>query len=322
MQDLTPLGAPHASGPGLRPPEACKDCHAEQRTVSSWVASIYARLMARPLRICIAGGTYHVITRGNAREAIVRDDDDRNCFFRVLTMVVRRFSWLCHAYCLMDNHYHLLLETPLPNLSDGMRQLNGIYAHAFNERHDRIGHVFQSRYRSILIERESHLVELSRYIVLNPVRAGVCAVPGDWPWSSYSATAGLSLPPPFLTTSGVLADFGTTLLKARQNYELFVAEGIGKTIALQVKGERLGSDAFMRARFGLDVRIPEIPRVQYEPLRPPLQELFADNAAPIAVAYRRHGYRLREIAEYLGCSYSTISRRLRREEEQLTECKT
>jgi putative transposase len=278
--------------------------------------------MARPLRISIAGGTYHVIARGNAREAIVRDDEDRECFFRVLAKVVRRFSWLCHAYCLMDNHYHLLLETPLPNLSGGMRQLNGIYAHAFNDRHDRMGHVFQSRFRSILIEQETHLVELSRYIVLNPVRAGVCAEPGDWRWSSYGATVGAVLSPSFLTTSEILSDFGTTLLKARQNYELFVAKGIGKPAQLRVKGERLGSDAFLRVNFGHDVKLAEIPRVQYEPIRIPLRELFATSAAPIAVAYRRHGYRLREIAEYLGCSYSTISRRLKREEEQLNECKT
>jgi putative transposase len=278
--------------------------------------------MARPLRICIPGGVYHVITRGNAREAIVRDDDDRVFFFRILAKVVRRFSWLCHAYCLMDNHYHLVLETPLPNLSDGMRQLNGIYAHAFNERHDRVGHVFQSRYRSILIERETHLLELCRYVVLNPVRAELCAEPAEWRWSSYAYTAGLAPPPGFLTTNWTLSEFGTTLLQARRNYRLFIDEGIAKPFKPQVKGERIGTDAFLRQNFGYDVKLEEIPRVQIEPLQAPLHEIFAcDTDAPIAEAYRRHGYRLREIAEYLGCSYSTISRRLK-EEERLTECKT
>jgi putative transposase len=279
--------------------------------------------MARPLRICVPGGVYHVIARGNAREAIVRDDEDRECWFRVFAKVVRRFSWLCHAYCLMGNHYHLVLETPLPNLSDGMQQLNGMYAHAFNERYDRVGHVFQSRYRSILIERETHLVELCRYVVLNPVRAELCADPAAWRWSSYAYTAGLAPPPAFLTTSWILSEFGTTLLQARRNYRLFIEEGIAKPCEPQVKGERIGSDAFLRDNFGYDVELEEVPRVQIEPVRAPLADIFATRTdAPIALAYRRHGYRLREIAEYVGCSYSTISRRLKQEEDRLTECKT
>lgn len=278
--------------------------------------------MARPLRICIPGGLYHIITRGNARGAIVCDDEDRGCFLRILAKVIKRFSWLCHAYCLMDNHYHLVVETPQPNLPGGMRQLNGIYAHAFNERHDRIGHVFQSRYRSILVERETHFVELCRYVVLNPVRAGSCSAPEEWPWSSYAPTAGLALPPPFLTTEGILSEFGTTRNQARRNYGLFIYDGIGKPFPYQVKGERLGGEAFLRTNFGVDGRLHEIPRAQIVPVQAPLEEIFGTEAeTPVAVAYRQHGYTLRQIADHLGCSYSTISRRLR-QEEQLTECKT
>jgi hypothetical protein len=159
--------------------------------------------------------------------------------------------------------------------------------------------------------------------VLNPVRAGLCPDPDEWPWSSYAATAGVALPPPFLTTSWILSEFGTTLVQARRNYKLFVEDGIGKRFAHQIKGERLGSDAFLRDNFGYDAKLDEIPRVQIEPLQAPLHEIFTrDTHTPIAEAYRRHGYRLREIAEYLGCSYSTISRRLKQEEDRLTECKT
>jgi REP element-mobilizing transposase RayT/AraC-like DNA-binding protein len=278
--------------------------------------------MARPLRICIPGGLYHIIARGNARGAIVWDNEDRACFFRILAKVIDRFSWLCHAYCLMDNHYHLVLETPQPNLPDGMRQLNGMYAQAFNERHDRVGHVFQSRYRSILVEKETHFVELCRYVVLNPVRAGSCSAPEDWVWSSYAPTAGLALPPSFLTTEGILSEFGTTRAQACRNYGLFICDGIDEPFPYHVKGERLGGEAFLRSNFGIDEPLREIPRAHIVPLQAPLEEIFGAGAeTPVAVAYRRHGYTLRQIADHLGCSYSTISRRLRREEE-LTECKT
>lgn len=274
--------------------------------------------MARPLRICIAGGIYHVIARGNARERIVRDDTDRRYFFHFLAHAVTRFSWLCHAYCLMDNHYHLVIETPLPNLPSGMRQLNGRYAQCFNDRYDRCGHVFQSRYRSILVERESYLLELCRYVVLNPVRAELCDDPADWPWSSYAATAGLEPAQPFLTTDWLLTAFGSTRNAAQESYRNHVAEGAVALLDQRVKGERLGEGDFLRATFGFDAPLPEIPRVQVEPIPPTLDEIFGCcPPTPVASAYRRHGYTLREIAVYLGCSYSTVSRRLRREEAQL-----
>jgi putative transposase len=271
--------------------------------------------MARPLRICVAGGIYHVIARGNGRGAIVQDDIDRQYFLNILTGVVDRFSWLCHAYCLMNNHYHLVLETPLPNLPAGMRQLNGRYAQAFNARHDRSGHVFESRYRSVLVERESYLLELCRYVVLNPVRASLCSEPGDWPWSSYAATAGLKPPEPFLTIDWVLGEFAPTHDLAQRSYCIHVAEG-AEDLANCVKGERLGEEDFLRARFGLDAPLPEVPRAQFEPVPPTLEELFEREGAPVATAYRRHGYTLGQIATHLGCSYSTVSRRLRREEAE------
>jgi REP element-mobilizing transposase RayT len=146
--------------------------------------------MARPLRIEFAGALYHVTSRGNRRADIFLDDEDRGRFLAGLRSVIERYRWLCSAYCLMDNHYHLLIETPAANLSQGMRQLNSVYTQAFNRRHGGVGHVLQGRYKAILVEADAYLLELARYIVLNPVRAGMVRGAGDWPWSSYRATAG------------------------------------------------------------------------------------------------------------------------------------
>jgi REP element-mobilizing transposase RayT len=278
--------------------------------------------VSRPLRICVPDGIYHVIARGNARGRIYLDDADRVRFLTVLARVVARFGWVCHAYCLMDNHYHLVVQTPKPNLSAGMRQLNGLYAQGFNERHDRCGHVFQSRYRSILVEKESHLLGLCRYVVLNPVRAGACGDAGAYRWSSYRATSGAAPGERFLTTDWILGNFASTKAAAQAGYRAFVAEGERDALADGVRGERLGTESFLRERFGHDPPLAEIPRVQVEPLSPALTEIFVRVPhAPVAAAYRHYGYTLREIAEHLGCHYSTVSRRLRRE-EAVRECKT
>ena len=125
-----------------------------------------SRRMARPLRLEFPGAVYHVTSRGNARQAIVVDDADRTSFLTLLAHVIDRFGWRCHAYCLMDNHYHLLLETPKANLSQGMRQLNGRYTQAFNRRHQRVGHLFQGRFTAILVEKVAHLLDRKRGQVL------------------------------------------------------------------------------------------------------------------------------------------------------------
>ena len=163
--------------------------------------------MARPLRIEFPGALYHLTSRGNARSDIFVDDLDRQKFLDILSSVVYKHRWICHGYCLMGNHYHLLIETPEGNLCRGMRQLNGVYTQAFNRRHGRVGHLLQGRYKSILVEKESYLLELCRYIVLNPVKAEMVNAPEDWAWSSYRATAGLTTAPEFLNTSWVLGQF-------------------------------------------------------------------------------------------------------------------
>ena len=134
--------------------------------------------MTRPLRIEYEGAVYHVTSRGNARASIFTDDDDRTFFIEILSKVVTRSDWICHAYCLMTNHYHLLIETPSPNLSRGMQLLNGIYTQKFNRQHKRSGHVFQGRFKAILVEKESHLLELARYVVLNTPERKTCLADG------------------------------------------------------------------------------------------------------------------------------------------------
>ena len=164
--------------------------------------------MARPLRLEHAGALWHITSRGNERRAIFRDDDDRRLFLNVLAGAIRRFRWRLHAYVLMGNHYHLLVETPEPNLSRGMHRVNAVYTQRFNQRHERVGHLLQGRFKAILVEKERHLLELVRYVVLNPVRAGLVGNPGEWRWSNYRSTAGLVSPPRWLDVEWTVAQFG------------------------------------------------------------------------------------------------------------------
>ncbi len=177
--------------------------------------------------------------------------------------------------------------------------------------------MFQARFRSILVESDSYLKGVCRYVVLNPVRAGLCRHPRDWLWSSYRATAGIDPAPGLLAVERLLGMFASSRARAQTQYRRFVEEGIGVELEQQVVGERLGGEAFLRKRLG-DQLDAEIPRVQLEPLPPPLEQLFANgDPAPILTAYRRHGYTLKQIGDHLGCHYSTVSRKLRREEALL-----
>lgn len=139
-----------------------------------------------------------------------------------------RFNWALHAYCLMTNHYHLLVETPDGNLAKGMRELNGLYTQGFNRVYGRTGHVFQGRYNAILVQKEAYLLEVARYIVLNPVRARMVRSAGDYPWSSYRAMTGEEAAPEWLETRTILAAFGPTEAEASEGYRSFVAAGKGQ----------------------------------------------------------------------------------------------
>ena len=227
----------------------------------------------------------------------------------------------------MFNHYHLVIETPEANLSRGMRQLNGVYTQKFNWRHHRVGHVFQGRYKSILVERESYLLELTRYVVLNPVRAELVDDPKDWPWSSYKATAGLEEAPEFLTTDWILGQFTEERQKAQGLYRIFVSEGKNETPWKNLKGGIfLGSEEFIEGLGSyLEDKIYdlEIPRPQRLAMRASLGQLFSglkkgekkERDRRIYEAIQDYGYTLKEVAAYLGLHYSTVSKAYSRAKE-------
>jgi REP element-mobilizing transposase RayT len=264
---------------------------------------------------------YHVVSRGNARQEIYSDDRDRRRFLVTLRCVAERLNVACHAYCLMGNHYHLLLETPDANLSLAVRQLNGVYAQTFNRRHGRVGHLFQGRFSSKLVETDGYLLVVVRYIVLNPVRASLVAHPSHWTWSSYRAHAGEIDPPPFLTTDSVLAHFGTAdRWRARRAFRSFVDEGLKDSRLPLDDRPFLGSDRFIagfRDRLAGVAPLKAIPRAQRLAARPTLLEVFADCAgrrdrnARIRRAHIEHGYTMTAIAQHLKLHVMTISRAIR-----------
>jgi putative transposase len=177
--------------------------------------------MGQKRRVEVPGGIFHVTSRGNVRAEIFRDELDYLTFLRMLGAVVVEFAWLCRCYCLLPNHFHLLVETPAPNLGRGMQLLNGRYARRFNARNARVGHVFQGPYGAEPVSRDEHLLETYRYIALNPVRAGLCSDPAEWAWGSYQALAGLVEPASFLALDCALALFGSA-----DGFRRFVAGGL------------------------------------------------------------------------------------------------
>lgn len=274
--------------------------------------------MARPLRVEYAGALYHITSRGNARQDIYRADEDRDEFLALLGQVCERYQWLCHAYCLMSNHYHLLIETGRPSLSKGMRQLNGVYTQFYNRRYNRVGHVFQGRYKAIMVERDSYLLELCRYIVLNPVRAQMVRSARDWPWSSYRATAGLSEAIPALTTDWVLGNFGKQKSRAMAGYRVFVAEGKKQPSPWQQLKNQvfLGSDDFVedvQCKMRDDQSLDSVPKPQK--LSPPKPLSFYKTHYPereaMARAYLSGHYTLSEVGKVFSKSYATVARAVR-----------
>ena len=275
--------------------------------------------MARPLRVEYPGAVYHITSRGNGGECVFLEDGDRLVFLEILCKTANRYGWLCHAYCLMGNHYHLLLETPDPNLSRGMRQLNGVYTQYVNRRLRRSGHLFQGRFKAILLEKESHLLELSRYIVLNPLRAGMAATVEEWHWSSYRGTVGLEKLLPCLETGWLLSHFSDDREIAIQRYRQFVSDGIfsGVNPLADVRGQvMLGSQEFHTLIAPLldDVsRQREIPRSQRMSERPSLECLLEGKDRHgrnegIHSAVTLWGYTQKEVADHLSLHYSTVSR--------------
>jgi putative transposase len=279
--------------------------------------------MSRPLRIELAGGLYHVTSRGDRREAIYLSDADRQQWLTILAEVCQRFNWRCHAWCQMTNHYHLVVETPEANLAQGMRQLNGVYTQYVNRAHRRVGHVFQGRYKAILVERDAYLVELSRYVVLNPVRAGMVSLPGEWPWSSWGVLMGQMPSPEWLETRWLLRQFSEDEVRARKAYEDFVRAGVGlPSIWEELSGQiYLGSQEFIEA---VQASLPcqaenrEIPRMQRRPPAKPLADYatkYSERDDAIRAAFASGDYTQAQIAEFFGVHYSTVSRVAKRGRE-------
>lgn len=278
--------------------------------------------MARQLRIEYPNACYHITSRGNSGNMVVRNDKDRQYFLELLGDVIEQFHWICYAYCLMSTHYHLVIETSQANLSRGMRQLNGVYTQRFNWRHKRRGHVFQGRFKAIIIDKDGYLLELSRYVVLNPVRAHMVEHPEDWKWSSYRATIGKAEAPVFFIPDLILARFSGNHSVARRLYAAFVMEGITRESPWNnLEGQIfLGDRHFIEGCKSMLSRQQsfEIPKPQRLAERPSLAELFgteeikkADRNALILKAHRGYGYTLQEIADILDIHYATASRIVR-----------
>ena len=281
--------------------------------------------MARPLRIEFVGALYHVTSRGNAQDDIYLTDADRNTFLDLLKNTNLRYCWYCHAYCLLDNHYHLLIETNSPTLSKGMKYLNGTYTQTFNRAHNRVGHVFHGRFKGILVQKENYLMELSRYIVLNPVRAGMVRSAKDWPWSSYRATAGMSHAHECLTTDWILASFSKQRKRAAQRYREFIKQGNKmsspwKKLKNQIY---LGSDEFvedMQCKLDPEQSLNDIPKPQKQAPVKPLeyyQRRYPARKEAMARAYLSGHYTLQSVGSHFGVSYATVSRAVKQLECQM-----
>ena len=275
--------------------------------------------MARPLRIEFAGALYYVTSRGDRRAAIYADDEDRNAYLEVLGSVVEQFNWVCHAYCLMTNQYHLVIETPDGNLAKGMRQLNGTYTQYSNRRHQTAGHLFQGRYKAILADKDAYLMGLARDVVLNPVRARMVKRPDRWPWSSYRAMVGTQEAPKWLCIDALLAQFGRKRGRARQRYAEFVAQGIRapglwKALRNQIF---LGDERFverMQAKLGAeagDINIPRAHRRRPAPTLTNIERAHENRDQAVIAAHDTGAYSYQQIAEHFGIHFTTVGRIVR-----------
>jgi putative transposase len=275
--------------------------------------------MARPLRLEFAGALYHVTARGEGHKAIFGDDADRRAFLDVLGTVVEDFNWLCHAYCLMRNHYDLLVETPDGNLAKGMRQLNGVYTQRSNRRHRTAGHILQGRYKAIVVEKGPYLLEVCRYMVLNPVRARLVKSVERWPWSSYRAMAGAQAAPAWLSTQATLARLGRSHGGARYRYRRFVSEGLKAPSPWQeLKAQiYLGNRRFvtkmqaMLARQTANIGIPRAQRRGRAPSLARIAKTHPDRNRAILAAHDTGEYSYAQIAQHFGVHFTTVGRIVR-----------
>jgi len=271
--------------------------------------------MARPLRLEFPGALYHVTCRGNRREKVFCDRQDRLVWLEETARMCDRFHFVIHAYCQMTNHYHLLIETPDGNLGQGMRQLNSVYSRYYNRRHNLSGHVLQGRYHAILVQKESYLLELARYIVLNPIRAGIVAKLGDWEWSSLEFMLGKRPSPSWMSTNLLLDSFGADPASARQAYFAFLLSGVGAESPLEQVTYQciLGDDEFIAQHRSSapSETSGEVARAQRRATALRLEDYaakFFPREVAMAECYHSTVYTMSEIAAHFQVSVKTVSR--------------
>jgi REP element-mobilizing transposase RayT len=280
--------------------------------------------MARQLRLEYPGAVYHISSRGNHQEHIFLDDDDRKLFLKLLKTIIERMNWICHAYCLMGNHYHLLVEIPDGILSRGMAWLNGVYTQRINRKYGLTGHLFQGRFKTKLVEDGMQFLMTARYIVRNPVEAKIVENPVQWRWSSYRATIGEITPPDFLFVDDVLSQLSSIRENAQMFFKALVQMELkgndGHIIKLFQKVYREERNPLSSKRIGpmLDMKDSSgsLPRNQRILSRPQLQELFEGGNYGnlktrnriIRAAFTLYAYTQSEIATFLELDRTTISK--------------
>ncbi len=293
--------------------------------------------MARPLRIEYPGAFYHITSRGNEQKHIFKDRQDRERFLTYLESSVQRYGAVIHVYCLMSNHYHLLIETPSGNLSQIMHHINGGYTTYFNRRHGRYGHLFQGRYKAIVVEADEYAGELSRYIHLNPVRAAVVERPEEYEWSSYRYYIGKRKEPDWLKVDFILGYFGRDKSSARRRYKGFVkavlGEGYESPLKEVVASTILGGEDFIKeikGKYlkdkGTDRNLPALTELREEPgieeIFQRANEVFGGDTGiarktAIFLSHRYTKLSLKEIGRYFRIGESAVSQASRRFKEAI-----
>ncbi len=298
--------------------------------------------MARPLRLSFENAVYHITARGNRKEEIFYSDDDRRSFLEKMEETWGKYSIVCYAYCLMSNHYHLFIKTPLANISEAMHYLNASYANWFRVRHGIVGAVFQGRYRSIIVDEDRYAVQLSAYIHANPVRAGMVKDPLEYPWSSYPEYMGRRNPLARLETGFILGQFDDDLRRARRRYRAYVIRNLyaKDPVKEAYKGVALGGEGFIESikeRMRSIGRSREIAATRdaetYTAEEIIQQVMERASVSRDEIFDRRRGniYRqmtlyllkrytpmsLREIGEMFGMDYAAVSQACRRYEERI-----
>jgi putative transposase len=282
--------------------------------------------MARPLRIEFPGAIYHVTSRGDRREAIYRDDGDRLAQLEVIAQAMDRFDAQVLAYCLMTNHYHLVLHTRQGNLSRLMRHVNGVYTQRYNQRHGLVGHLLQGRFKSILVDRDAYLLALCRYVERNPVAADMVQLAGDWPWSSYLAHVGQCATPAWLDSNGLhgyllgrnVGNAQDQRLAARRYAALVTESRPGDATFWQdtLQGQVfLGDEHFAERMRQLAqpqrMSAREVPKQQRRwqgAWADCLAQCESDRNRALHHAYRDNGITMTQLASHTGLSVSHISR--------------